>query len=1185
MNSACPSPSTPRRSSSRFQVTRNYDTTYNPSPRSSKSDTSLGIDQISRKRINSNSESKIDKATESDNDSLSDVKLVTDPHYSDTKPNSDKIQSESSDNLTSDAKDESKYHDKSEEVTHNESVSQQGDDLVALSETKLVKTSTEISEKEKLDLKIEVTVKKETHSDGNSDNNSVNNDIPAKVSTDQMSVDRKTSIDDSKNIEQPLHRDVEALKQIEAITEDFDILIKEMRNMSIKTKSILTKKSDKDGIEVKTGSTQTDVVDLVVSIDDTNVPVSIIRENVVLKKNKSESSLDSPDLEVSRLTKKMNAFCDSSSSLEVSGSSMESLNPEVSLSHIVVSEDHGGQSELDRRKSDVKLSTESSLDTSELTPVNSGFLNTSVSSNESVSPIIFGRNKKLHGSLSSLEASVSSLESARGVNQEKVMVTSADSGIEYSLQNPSEKLDDNSSNEGTLTHNLSLKDSESQMEKKKVSSEFQNVQDTLTLSPKRTSSLLDVPALKTKGLDRVRKISWVPPSPSFHIPKPEPEPPKQESKLPIHLERFLSIFQHPGSLFSRSSSEEEKRNTPPRKESTSLSSSFWSWSAGTSSDKSEKEDSNSTSEERDSSPENATDSTLSMERVQVSFVDESFSKKLDSKTPSTETDNTLSEFQSLPIHCTSETSEFMDAEKGETEQKCSTDSTTTETNIVQTKLDLSLTDVASVASDHKCDIKKEDLIEKYDEPNEFSENKHDFKGAPDGDGKTGTHCDNITNTPQIPVESGSKLEQKLGEVVRPRSFASVLKSTPENSMDKQTTPDNGQSIDKLPIKIIRGIKENISPENTLTSSMTNTKALAQELVETKNVLPEKNDQIVNSLWEISRTTSGNDNSNVSEFRDLFSNKNTALEAEICNVNVTDSKFDEKNEIKIEKKEQNDSSEFQENIDLGKDALAYLVYENQDFEPDSGNAAPETEDGGMEKVTVLSDELRDAELKEQFIDLSPELVMDEATGIPKMYTVKEAKGLKTSPVIPERAKLKRSNSLEELSQRLQRIDVDEDTDENAKSKLKIVFDVPEIAGSKPKDIPERRQRLRTRSGSSPKSLPEGLFKPSPIAKFDGHKKKKKVSSLGKIARDSLLSLNMSDEELAEFRKSYKLTSVESLRSLESVSEDANSQSNSIDSRCRICLRTSQESLMSLDSISEDCKCGNREFCGETSHSTR
>ncbi|XP_026748094.1 putative leucine-rich repeat-containing protein DDB_G0290503 isoform X2 [Trichoplusia ni] len=769
-----------------------------------------------------------------------------------------------------------------------------------------------------------------------------------------------------------------------------------------------------------------------------NVPAEVI-----LKKNKSESSLDSPDLEVSRLMQKRtedkNVF-DSNSSLEISGSSMESLN-----------EQNKSVQELDRRKS-VILSNESSVEsTSDVTPVNSGnFLNLSLSSNESVSPL-FGKTKLIHDSLSSLEASVSSLDSGK---IDKIMVTSADSGIEYSLQHPSENRDDNSSNEGTLTNNSSLKES---MRKPEVLLESIS-------SPKRTSSLLDVPALKSKGLDRMRKISWVAPSSSFHVPRAE----EKEAK-PSHLEKLLSLFQHPASIFSRSlTSDDEKKtsSTPPRKDS-SLTSSFWSWGSTI---------------ERERDDSEATDSTLS-ERVQVSFVDESFSKKLDSKTPSTDTDNTLSEFQSFP-----QESEMGERET-ERERERETVTITTEDIIVQ-NLDVSVI--------------------------------------------------NNANRNEIGRENRDEREKEI-ELVRPRSFAAVLKASgSENSLDKQSSPDNGQSVEKLPSKVIRGIKENISPENTLTSSMSNTKALAVELErQVKNPDPVKIEPRIEDKIQ------------------------TELLAPIATIEETCDVFPLQlafiDEVNTEKDlEQN--TEKSKEIDLGKDALSYLVYDVSEFRPEK--PVPQSS---------LAQELRDAEIKE-ILDLSPELVVDELQD--NVFAPKEIIK-RTSPIIPERAKIIKSNSLEDLSI----------TEEKVSPKTKtIAFKVPE--STTPRDIPERRAKLRTRSGSSPKSLPESLNKPCPLTKMESilSKKKKKVSSLGKMARDSLLALNMSEEEIAEFRRSYKLTSVESLKSLESVSEDANSQSgNSIDSRCRACLRTSQESLMSLDSISEDCRCA--EDCERPGKSAR
>ncbi|KAH9637590.1 hypothetical protein HF086_014230, partial [Spodoptera exigua] len=767
--------------------------------------------------------------------------------------------------------------------------------------------------------------------------------------------------------------------------------------------------------------TQIKIVKIKPSLSD--VPV----DSVILKKNKSESSLDSPDLEVSRFMGSgvHTSVFDSSSSLEISESSMESLNEQKSIQ------------ELDRRKS-AALSNEGSLESgSEVTPINSSnLLNLSVSSNESVSPI-FGKTKVIHDSLSSLEASVSSLDSTK---QERLMVTSADSGIEYSLQHPLESKEDNSSNEGTLTNNSSLKESIKK-------TEALHLDDSA--SPKRTSSLLDVPALENKGIrDRIRKISWVAPSSSFHIPRPE----EKEAK-PSHLEKLLSIFQHPSLIFSRSlTTDDDKKvsNTPPRRD-LSLSSSFWSWGSAV-------------EKEREEDSSEATDSTLS-ERVQVSFVDESFSKKLDSKTPSTDTDNTLSEFHSFPTH------------------ECE--------------------------MDDKVTLTTEDII-----------------------------VQNI----DVSLISNTKKDEKDDKEQRPRSFAAVLKSSgSENSLDKQSNSENLQSVDKLPSKVIRGIKENISPENTLTSSMSNTEALAEEL--------EKQVRITTvSIWEPSTIESKSDDVKVQSDLAPIATMEDTLYEDPLQLAFIDDKIDE---LSIENRVlETDTQAKSTEIDLGRDALSYLIYENRDFEIGTENIVNTTAQQGS-----LAEELKEAENKE-ILDLSPELVIDENNTIrDNVFTAKEIIGLRTSPIIPERAKIKKSNSLENLPQC---------SDEKSPKAKTIVFKIPE--GTTPRDIPERRSKLRTRSGSSPKSLPESLNKPCPLTKMESilNKKKKKVSSLGKIAKDSLLALNMSEEDIAEFRRSYKLTSVESLRSLESVSE------NSVDSRCRACLRQSQESLMSLDSISEDCR---------------
>lgn len=980
-----------------------------------------------------------------------------------------------------------KYKDKSEQLTHKEEIS----DNVVKSVTKLVKNSVQASDTDKLDVQIEVTVKKE----------SVQH--PAKVHSDQNK--DFINIDDIIAKKEP-----RTMKQIEAITVDLGNIIQDMKEMSSKSRKV---KSDC-------------TVDIA-SVKTNTVPGNFSRD-LVLKKNKSESSLDSPDLEVSRLMNKKlvgSPFCDSSSSLEISGSSMESLNATDNLhatchvipKHVVIREAVESDIELDRRK-DIALSTGSSMEsTSEVTPVNSGnLLNMSVSSNESVSPIIFGKKRKIHDSLSSLEASVSSLDSGR---HEKVMVTSADSGIEYSYQQPSENKEDNSSNEGTLTHNSSLRETVKKTD-----------QETLTHSPKRASSLLDVPALKTKGLDRMRKISWVAPSSSFHIPRPEPE----KLEKPSHLEKLLSLFQHPTSLFSRGSQSDEERksasNTPPRKDS-SLTSSFWSWGSTIEKEKDEKEDSS-----------EATDSTLS-ERVQVSFVDESFSKKLDSKTPSTDTDNTLSEFQSFPTQTS--------AEKV-------TDNTTDE-ELVQKCLGLSLNDKAGSNGNDQRASDTTDLSK----PNDLNRN-YDVSDIKDD------NCEN-----RVVIDKDENKEEAKIESNRPRSFAAVLKSSgSENSLDKQPSPDIGQTVDKLPSKVIRGIKENISPENTLTSSVTNTKTLVLELTERPV------QHLVGPVWEVPTLEKSEfrmgDIKAHSDMAPIATIEETCDEAADNTVNVKLEYIDDvknyeiiqtdrlKVKEKLDKQTVIEATTESETVDLGKDALSYLIYERQAFEADTEHAVATKVQTGS-----LAQELKEAEIKEM-LDLSPELILDEALK-PEVFASKEIIGVK-SPVLPERSKLKKANSLEDLSQR------DESTKSSSKTKT-IAFKVPE---TQPRDIP--RTKLRTMSGSSPKSLPESLNKPCPLAKIDTClKKRKKISSLGKIANDSLLALNMSEDETAEYRRSYG-TSAESLRSLESVSEDANSQSGtSVDSRCRSCLRTSQESLMSLDSITDDCKCGNE--CEKSGRSVR
>lgn len=1040
------------------------------------------------------------------------VKCDTDESKSDISDNTVKLDGENDQNYEVSSK-TSTYKDKTEQIYHDESKRLVGDREVNVKESKLISNTTEVTDTDKMDVKVEVSVKLETLNAHQDSIDSCKPSLSRTVDSDPAKVHH------NQNLASETRND-QALKQIEAITEDLNILIKDMQSLSSKT-SITRKTSDLTCL--KSDYTQTESV----QVTEVDTVTSLVRESVILKKNKSESSLDSPDLEVSRLMqKKPVTYCDSSSSY--SGSSMESLTADKTKPTIV---ERALDVSLDRRKHDT-LSTESSLESSDATPINSAnFLNSSMSSQDSVSPV-FGTLKKTHGSFSSLEASVSSQDSARG--QERVMVTSADSGIEYSLQHPSDSKEDSSSNEGTLTNNSSLKDTQHS----ERGDFLKSVQDTLTSSPKRTSSLLDVPALKSKGIERVRKISFVAPSASFQMQRPE-EPPK-ESKLPTNLEKLLSLFHNPGSLFSRSNSQNDDErksasNTPPRKETASLTSSFWSWGNPEKAPDKEEEDG-------DSSPE-VTDSTLS-ERVQVSYVDESFSKKLDSKTPSTDTDNTLSEFPSS-THCTSEGNDVT--------------METTDDNIVQ-NVDLSSAHAASSNGNELgggTDLNK---------PNDMNKNVYDSSAKETGE---------VKDTPVLETKADTS-EVKTAEV-RPRSFAAVLKSSATENTDRQSSPDNGQSVDKLPSKVIRGIKENISPENTLTSSMTNTKTLALEL----NERQVKNQPIVNAVWEVTTDKSDPKSQELKQQTRLELDLATAKPTE--EIKELDTSIDSgvtslDDQVKTAGQEIPTSRE----VDLGKDALSYLIYENQDFEPD---AEPDVE-AKQEKLPVLSEELRDADIKLN-IDLSPELVLDVPINLdlPEVFSPKDLH--RAAPIAPERAKIK-SNSLEDLPQRLQSA-VSLETPITPKGKSRnIVFNVPETSGTIPRDIPERRSKLRSRSGSSPKSLPESLNKPAPIAKLDSIcKKKKKVSSLGKMARDSLLALNKTEEEIADIRREYKykLTSVESLRSLESVSEDANSQSgNSADSRCR-CLRASQESLMSLDSITEDCRCDSRCDKSEAGHSAR
>ncbi|XP_077302764.1 uncharacterized protein LOC143923117 isoform X2 [Arctopsyche grandis] len=350
----------------------------------------------------------------------------------------------------------------------------------------------------------------------------------------------------------------------------------------------------------------------------------------VIKKNKSESSLDSPDLEVSRLMQpqgKNNAY-DSSSSLDISGSSMESLNTlelnidtEISIvdkqpaskqafstEFSLDSEENDvfGEDKAIQKRGNLSSSNESSLDLSAPVEVSSGnifhfsnqsFLNSSVSSNESVSPNIFGKHMKLHGSVTSLEASVSSLDSCKSIGntllspgandgtkkffstQENCLIDSADSGIFQSDNSPKTTNDSTSSNEGTLTDNSNL----SKMMRSIGSSlEIQGItsfSDKSCKTPKRTASLLDVPSSSSK--QRTRKISIC------SQKKENEELPQQKAQS--SLEKLLNIFQNPSSIFSRTVDNSEKKmdtqSTQRRDSQTSsnLSGSFWPWNLGSTS--------------------------------------------------------------------------------------------------------------------------------------------------------------------------------------------------------------------------------------------------------------------------------------------------------------------------------------------------------------------------------------------------------------------------------------------------------------------------------------------------------------------------------------------------------------------------------------------------------------------------
>lgn len=403
-------------------------------------------------------------------------------------------------------------------------------------------------------------------------------------------------------------------------------------------------------------SNQTDVI-----IDPVNV-VETKHELGAIKKNKSESSLDSPDMEVSRLMNQSKPQYDSTSSLDISGSSMESLNT-MEIETVKIAEDAAAMpiddSAFEKKQDRVVFSiqddddepflegeqdvfpvqdyknpficsigessafknhgkklanlsassNESSLESSTFEagvvvhppcPNQSGggnLLNSSVSSNESVSPNIFGKYMKLHGSVTSLEASTSSVDSFRTLGtftfpaSDSQLMDSVDSGIcqsETKTHNPS--LNESfSSNEGTLTSNSNLKSTFFSMGRgSSLSIESDNGKSTPTecsgvdVPPRRVTSLLDVPSVKTQ---RSRKISWVAPANSPQTTKKDEEQHMTKAPLTLPEKLFYSIF-HPGNYFksddkkgSDSSTSSSRRDSQTSTGSSS-GSSFWPWNLG-----------------------------------------------------------------------------------------------------------------------------------------------------------------------------------------------------------------------------------------------------------------------------------------------------------------------------------------------------------------------------------------------------------------------------------------------------------------------------------------------------------------------------------------------------------------------------------------------------------------------------
>lgn len=832
-----------------------------------------------------------------------------------------------------------------------------------------------------------------------------------------------------------------AIEKIAAITEGLGNLIEEMKDLS-KTTNLKRKNSDLKSQEVSSHAVS------------------------AIKKNRSESSLDSPDLEVSRLMQNQSKSAyDSNSSLDISGSSMESLNGKSPTSQpppqnpTIFAFDPGDNEVFatsEKKRTTLSTSSnESSIESStfdmalpqlpEVQSNNTNLLHSSISSNESVSPNIFGKHMKLHGSVTSLEASVSSIDSfktnnvftsPRNNNTFSFVsgIESSDSGIESKLKNSSMN-ESISSNEGTITSNSHTRSNIFSFGNESSSVDSDSSRNTLTdssmdMTPKRVSSLLDVPSMGASDKQpRTRKISWVPPT--INQQKKEAEE-QQSSKMASGFEKILSLFQQSTGLFSRSSSDiGDKRSavedcTLPlqrRDSQTSVggpsSGSFWSWSLGSS------------------------NKTNTDQPKDVEFSTSSVSAEYTVRLKPTEMECDYSDQQSLHIE----------------DDNSSEDNNST------------------------------NMMEEL-----------------------------VTNNPPSPLSVQNVAlinNSKLGD----RVLAHLDSNT--SPLEGLACPDSGPSVENLPNKVIKQIKENISPENTLTSSMTNTQALAQELMEKRDVLGSsisdiievKSDELICQLFE-----------------------GLSVDTQLQDTKICD-------ELPLI-----DKTDIEE-VDEGKDALLDLM-----------------------KTEVITP------LDEDILPAVQEVNIEESVAVPETAKIAEESSALKNAVI-QQAEIEVSNVIsisEDLVELLQSGDnvtehkqflLDMQPVSILKKTKSSPQDIPKpyphytdthpIPNKPKKSIPIRCGSLPENSSTSPRCLMDNLA--SSMSKCG---KSRSPVNLGKLARDSLYALNMSEEEIEEMRESRRLPSLDSVKSLGSVSEDggeSNSKSNVVGA--------SQESLASLGSISE------------------